>query len=390
MASTLFGVCNSAAGTAAKSVGLQNFDALLDGVVIAIKFTYGNSAANPTLNINGTGARPIMLTETQAAGNSEALSWPAGSIQILAYEKLSDNSGYWYLANNDKAGLRALGRNSAAEYSTSKSYVKGDFCVRNLVLYEANGATSGAWAENKWDAVNVTDWADETMMALATSLVPYYDDTATYRINQVCLYSTDGTLGGMKVYRATVDITTAESFDSTKWTETSLAQEREFKLVFTDTVVGVASTVSATVSGTGVTAATVDKSQWEAVFTTTGDYVFTYTGTDWMYNSGIVTPSNYGITLTGDPVTGDTVTVTYTAGTNAFVYTNTYPEFPYRAIVALTGVTASMIPEVVFGMTEAISGMYAPIANTYDGGIHLYATNEPSGAITIPTIVCRG
>jgi len=390
MASTLFGVCESAASTAGKSVALTNFDALLDGVVIAVKFTYGNTAANPTLNINGTGARAIMLSETQAAGAAEVLSWPAGSVQILTYEKLSDNDGRWHLASNDKAGLRTLGRDLAAEYSTTATYQKGDMCVRGLVLYEANGATSGVWNATKWDQVNVTDWADETMMALATSMVPYYDDTATYRINDVCLYSEDGTLGGMKVYRATVDITTAESFDSSKWAETSIAQEREFKLVFTDTVVGVASTVSAEVSGTGVTEATVNKAQWETIYITTGTYVFSYTGTDWMHNEGIVDPANFGITIEGTPVAGDTVTVTYTAGTNAFVYTNTYPAYPYRATVALTGVKASMIPLVTYGLMDAISGMYAPIAETYDGGIRLFATNEPTGAITIPTIVCWG
>ena len=390
MASTLFGVCGSQAGTSAKSVDLTNFDALLDGVVIAIKFTNGNTAANPTLNINGTGARPIMLTETQAAGANGDLSWPAGCVQILAYEKVTDNSGYWYLANNDKVGLRTLAKNSAAEYSTATHYVKGDFCVRNLVLYEANDATTGTWDANKWDQVNVTGWADETMTALATSLVPYYDDTATYRINQLCLYSTDGTLGGMKVYRATVDITTAESFDSTKWEETSLAQEREYKLVLTDTVVGVASTATATVSGTGVTSATVDKSQWEMIIRTAGEYVFTFNGTDWTLDSRPVQPQNYGITLEGTPVSGDTVKVTYTEGRAAFIYTNTYPEYPYRAIVPRTEVKATMIPQVTFGLTEAISGMYAPIANTYDGEIHLYATNEPTGPITIPTIVCWG
>ena len=65
----------------------------------------------------------------------------------------------------------------------------------------------------------------------------------------------------------------------------------------------------------------------------------------------------------------------------------TYVDFPYRAAVALTGVTASMIPEVVFGVSDAMSGNFAPVAEAYDGGIHLYAAAVPDAAITIPTIL---
>lgn len=73
---------------------------------------------------------------------------------------------------------------------------------------------------------------------------------------------------------------------------------------------------------------------------------------------------------------------------SAFVSDTTYADFPYRAAVALTGVTSSMIPEVVFGLTEAVSGLYAPIAKTYNGGVYIYATEAPVSAISIPTVLC--
>ena len=73
---------------------------------------------------------------------------------------------------------------------------------------------------------------------------------------------------------------------------------------------------------------------------------------------------------------------------NAWVADSTYTDFGYKASVTLTGVTSSMIPEVVFGVTEAISGNFAPVAETYNGGIYLYASSAPSAAITIPTIIC--
>ena len=52
----------------------------------------------------------------------------------------------------------------------------------------------------------------------------------------------------------------------------------------------------------------------------------------------------------------------------SFVADSTYEDFPYRAAVTLTGVTSSMIPEVVFGVVDAMSGIFAPCAETYNGG----------------------
>lgn len=73
---------------------------------------------------------------------------------------------------------------------------------------------------------------------------------------------------------------------------------------------------------------------------------------------------------------------------SAFTSDSTYADFPYRAAVALSGVTASMIPEVIFGLVDAASGNYAPGAESYNGGVYIYAADKPSAAITIPTILC--
>ena len=70
-----------------------------------------------------------------------------------------------------------------------------------------------------------------------------------------------------------------------------------------------------------------------------------------------------------------------------FIEDTTYESFPYRATVALAGVTAAMVPEVVFGVGEATSGIFAPVAETYDGGIYLYAAEIPEADFEIPTII---
>ena len=66
----------------------------------------------------------------------------------------------------------------------------------------------------------------------------------------------------------------------------------------------------------------------------------------------------------------------------------TFEDFPYLAVIPLSGVTTDMVPEVIFDITEATSGIFAPVTETYEGGIYLYAAEIPEADITIPTIIC--
>lgn len=71
-----------------------------------------------------------------------------------------------------------------------------------------------------------------------------------------------------------------------------------------------------TVSGSGVTAATVNIVNFQyMVQDTAGTYVFDYDGSDWTLNTDIVDLTQYGIAYTGTAVSGDKITVVYTAGT---------------------------------------------------------------------------
>lgn len=67
---------------------------------------------------------------------------------------------------------------------------------------------------------------------------------------------------------------------------------------------------------------------------------------------------------------------------------STYGDYPYRAAVALSGVTSAMVPEVVFGLTAMADNSFAPVAECYNGGVYIYAADVPESAITIPTIIC--
>ena len=59
------GICSSSKGTTVKIVSIDNF-VLKAGVIVTVMFTNGNSAGNPTLNVNGTGAKPIKVVKAGA------------------------------------------------------------------------------------------------------------------------------------------------------------------------------------------------------------------------------------------------------------------------------------------------------------------------------------
>jgi hypothetical protein len=73
---------------------------------------------------------------------------------------------------------------------------------------------------------------------------------------------------------------------------------------------------------------------------------------------------------------------------SAWASDGTYAAYPYAASIACPGVTASHVPEVVFGATEAASGNFAPVALSGSGTVKIYAATKPTAAITVQSITC--
>ena len=123
---------------------------------------------------------------------------------------------------------------------------------------------------------------------------------------------------------------------------------------------GTLSSASATVSGTGITSATVDKTVFEAQVgtPTTGTYSFVYDGvTDnsWKLDGNIVVLADYGITevLVGtDPVDQDKIEISYTervAGTGAVLTRR--EDFAIDKVI-LNNTTISVMQGDTFGDTK--------------------------------------
>lgn len=75
-----------------------------------------------------------------------------------------------------------------------------------------------------------------------------------------------------------------------------------------------------------------------------------------------------------------------TVAANDWVASTEFADFAYEAKIALSDfVNFSSIPQVVFGLTEATSGNYAPICKAGDKGVYIYS--KVNTAITLPTVV---
>lgn len=76
-----YGTCSTAAATAAKTVACSNWK-LVTGAFITVLFTVTNTASNPTLNVNNTGAKRIQYRN--ATINPEYLA--ANRVYIFVYD----------------------------------------------------------------------------------------------------------------------------------------------------------------------------------------------------------------------------------------------------------------------------------------------------------------
>lgn len=73
---------------------------------------------------------------------------------------------------------------------------------------------------------------------------------------------------------------------------------------------------------------------------------------------------------------------------SAFKADSTYADYSYRAAVALSGISAIYTPYVMFSEAAAETGIFSRKANSYAGGVYIYASEIPSAAVAIDEIIC--
>lgn len=120
-----YGTCATAAATAAKVVTCSGF-VRSAGARVAVKFTYSNTAATPTINVNSTGAAEIRVGSSTAVGTGAM--WQAGDMVEFIFD-----GTYWQIQGrkavlyNDSSGTNgdvALAK-TAANYNHMRIYFTG-------------------------------------------------------------------------------------------------------------------------------------------------------------------------------------------------------------------------------------------------------------------------
>ena len=79
----------------------------------------------------------------------------------------------------------------------------------------------------------------------------------------------------------------------------------------------------------------------------------------------------------------------HTVPTSAWSADSTYTSlgFNYRASVSVSDVTTSYIPDVNFSPADQYSGNLASFADTYNGGVYIYAKTKPTETVTIESAI---
>lgn len=123
---THFATCSTAAATQAKTVSVTGFN-LVTGARVTIKFTVTNTAANPTLNVNGTGAKEIKYR-----GSAISTGYLAAN---RVYEFVYDGTAYLFMGdiNTDSnttysagSGLTLSGTQFKHKNAVAAGTAKGD------------------------------------------------------------------------------------------------------------------------------------------------------------------------------------------------------------------------------------------------------------------------
>ncbi len=157
-----YGTCSTAAATAAKTVALTGFT-LVTGAVVFVRFTVTNTAANPTLNVNGTGAKAIQYRNAAvsagylAANRTYAFVYDGSSYELVGDVDtklgISDavNSTSSTTAASSKAAKTAYDKavSAATSASTAQSTANSAKTAASNAQSTANSALSTAQAAQK-------------------------------------------------------------------------------------------------------------------------------------------------------------------------------------------------------------------------------------------------
>lgn len=197
-----YGDCTTAAGTAEKEValrGINNSDfSLKVGTLIAVKFTYTNTASNVRLNVAGTGAKIIYYNATaQATSNTTTFTGTAGRTIIYCYD--GENwvwLGQSYDENTLPSCVCTSSGSSTSKYASFTNYKLLDKSYFMCLVHNGNTSKNtitlniqSTGTKNIYINGKVSSSTNYTLPA--GSYLVYYDEKTGYH------FRTDGGIPGI-------------------------------------------------------------------------------------------------------------------------------------------------------------------------------------------------
>lgn len=130
--SNYYGTCQTAAATVEKTVSLPGFS-LFTGAAVAVMFLNGNTAADPTLNINNTGAKAIYYRNAALTASTVGIISKNG-VYLFVYSglcwQLIENAGFNNNCTTLWSGIICNESEASVSFYVPKKYWHND----NLTL----------------------------------------------------------------------------------------------------------------------------------------------------------------------------------------------------------------------------------------------------------------
>lgn len=150
-----FGVCETAAATQVKVVSCPGFE-LKTGSRIAVQFTYGNSASQPKLNVNGTGDKFICSTDGMSViadiwRDKETVDFVYDGSWWIAIGCLYATTAYYGLTKLSSSISSSSTTLAANSYAVKRAYDRSSWTSISLtnalaIAYGGTGAKNAAAA----------------------------------------------------------------------------------------------------------------------------------------------------------------------------------------------------------------------------------------------------
>lgn len=164
IAGNYYGTCDTAGATASKVVTVpasENF-VLQVGDIVGVRFTYDNTANNPTINVNNSGAKPIYYNKSAVSTGTLWAGGEADRDTLFMY----DGTNWVWIAHDVDLNTDALADLTDTNISSPSN---GQALVYN--------STSGKW-ENATPVNSLSGLSDVNISNASNGQELVYDSTA--------------------------------------------------------------------------------------------------------------------------------------------------------------------------------------------------------------------